>query len=57
MNQPYNNQEMKLPKKIISLAAVTPMLAFAAGGHGVEKANLDVNTSPGTDFYQYACGG
>ena len=49
---------MNISKKLLSLAAVTaPILAFASGGHGIEKANLDLTTSPGNDFYQYACGG
>lgn len=49
---------MNISKKLLYLAAVTaPILAFASGGHGIEKANLDLTTSPGNDFYQYACGG
>ena len=32
------------------------MMAMAMP-HGIERANLDPNVSPGENFYLYACGG
>ncbi len=51
-----NYYNMNLKKLIIGAAAGLPMMAMAMP-HGIERANLDPNVSPGENFYLYACGG
>lgn len=48
-----------MKKSIILSMALMSALMVNAGSldKGVDRNNLDLTTAPGTDFYQYACGG
>lgn len=48
-----------MKKSIILSMALMSALMVNAGSldKGVDRNNLDLATTPGTDFYQYACGG
>ena len=48
-----------MKKSIILSMALMSALMVSAGSldKGVDRNNLDLATAPGTDFYQYACGG
>ena len=48
-----------MKKSIILSMALMSALMVNAGSldKGVDRNNLDLTTTPGTDFYQYACGG
>ena len=50
----------------MNIKYILPVFAFAATSawaqqdklsSGIDKANMDLNAKPGTDFYQYATGG
>lgn len=51
-----NINPMNLKSMIIGVAAL-PLIAAAQGTNGIDRENLDPNTSPKQDFYRYACGG
>ena len=62
----YTNQSLNILimnlKHYLSVAAACAMLASCNSGKtgqtiGIDLANLDTTALPGTDFYQYACGG
>ena len=43
---------------ILSMALISALMVNAGSlDKGVDRNNLDLTTTPGTDFYQYACGG
>ena len=47
-----------MKKTIFLIMALMSMTAMAVNPiKAVDRANLDPGTAPGTDFYQYACGG
>ena len=49
---------MKVLKYITPILALTMTVnSINAEVKGVDRANLDETVSPGTDFYDYACGG
>lgn len=48
---------MTLRTLLVGAGIAVPMMLTAAELHGIDKKNLDPNTKPGQDFYEYACGG
>ncbi len=46
-------------KRFLLLSLVMTAMTMSAGNlnKGVDRANLDLSTKPGENFYQYACGG
>lgn len=44
---------------MIAALATMPLTGFAQNtlGPGIKAENMNLNVAPGTDFYQYACGG
>lgn len=48
---------MNLKTLIVGASVLMPVMAIGATPKGVNTANLDPNTTPREDFYQYACGG
>ncbi len=53
-NYPYSNMDLK---KLFLSFALVPAMAFASGGHGIDRNNLNPDVKPADDFYSYACGG
>ena len=53
------NWKMKLLSLILSTGAVTALNAQTESKNlsGISVENMNLNVKPGTDFYQYACGG
>ena len=48
---------MKTKNILMMVATTASMMACTPTTTGVKLENMDMTTEPGTDFYQYACGG